>query len=238
MPGYIPQTPYVQACTDVSHIDLLKGYEFARREYNWLERDALEDRPIDVLFIGTSLPRRNQTLSRLQGISDAHRFICVCPPEQAPMTARSHQTASTEISCALGQRAKIVLNIHRDWLGYFEWGRMVLHGFWQGACVVSDPCLEHPIFKPGEHYLEESTRHLGELLRWLLETQDGRQALNRVRIAGHRTAVTLGSMRVALEPALQAFVTLLSRAASVSHERVDSSQEGTRTMEGSAPIAA
>jgi hypothetical protein len=210
MPGYVPQAVYSQPCRDVSNIELLKGYEFGCDEYNWRDRDLLEDRPIDLLFIGTSLPRRDRALHRLLGIADAHRFICVTTPEQAPKTAHNHRTTSTEINCALGQRAKIVLNIHRDWLGYFEWSRMVLQGFWQGACVVSDPCLSHPIFKPGIHYLEESTRHIGELIRWLLETRDGQEELNRIRSAGHRTAATLGSMRVALEPALEAFVALLS----------------------------
>ena len=43
---------------------------------------------------------------------------------------------------------------------------MVLQGFWQGACVVSDPGLPNPIFEPGVHYFEESLRNIGELLRW------------------------------------------------------------------------
>ena len=214
MPGHLPHAPYSQACEDVSDIELVKGYDFARRRYNWLERNALEDRPINVLFVGTQLRRRNQILLRLQAIADAHRFVCATTPEQPPMTARNHRATSTEINCALGQRAKIVLNIHRDWLGYFEWSRMVLQGFWQGACVVSDPCLAHPIFKAGTHYLEESTRHIGELVRWLLETREGQEELDKVRLAGHRTATTLGSMRVALEPALEGFVALLSAPAS------------------------
>jgi len=164
---------------------------------------------------------------------DTHRFICVTTPEQAPKTARNHRTTSTEINCALGQRAKIVLNIHRDWLGYFEWSRMVLQGFWQGACVVSDPCLSHPIFKPGTHYLEESTRHISELIRWLLETREGQEELNRIRSAGHRTATTLGSMRVALKPALEAFVALLSVGFHPSNETLVSLPGGLASAKAS-----
>ena len=110
---------------------------------------------------------------------DQHRFICVYTRQQGPLTARDHRSTSTGINCALGQRSKIVLNIHPDWLGYFEWSRMVLQGFWQGACVVTDPSFDHPLYQPGIHYLEENPRHMGELVRWLLETPDGSRKARR-----------------------------------------------------------
>ena len=117
------------------------------------------------------------------------------------MPARSHS--------AIAQRAKIVLNIHRDWIGYFEWPRMVMGGFWQGACVVSDPGLFNPIFDAGTHYLEASLRHIGELLAWLLETEEGREKLDRTRRAGYHRASNVGSMQVALAPVLEAFAAQL-----------------------------
>jgi hypothetical protein len=103
-----------------------------------------------------------------------------------PFTVQS--AAASECGWALGQRAKIVLNIHRDWLGYFEWSRMVLQGFWQGACVVSDPGLPNPLFEPNVHYFEENLRNIGELLRWLLESAEGRDKLDRTRRAGYERA--------------------------------------------------
>ena len=123
----------------------------------------------------------------------------------APLTAENHSATSTEIVCGLAQRAKIVLNFHRDWVGYFEWSRVVQQGIWQGACVVSDPCMPSPIFDAGTHYLEESLRHIGELARWLLETKEGQETLETTRMAGYRRAKELGSMRVALAPVLDAF---------------------------------
>ena len=125
------------------------------------------------------------------------------------MATSRQRTTSTDINCALGQRAKIVLNIHRDWLGYFEWSRMVLQGFWQGACVVSDPGLLNPLFEPDVHYFEENLRRMGELVRWLLESEEGRDKLDRTRRAGYERARTLGSMPVALAPVLEAFAGLL-----------------------------
>lgn len=137
-------------------------------------------------------------------------ICCVYTPQEAPLREQSYCSTSTGINCALAQRAKIVLNIHRDWLGYFEWSRMVMQGFWQGACVVSDPSLPSPIFEPGIHYLEENVRQIGELIRWLLETQEGREKLNTTRMAGYHRARGLGSMRVALAPVLNAFREVLA----------------------------
>jgi hypothetical protein len=209
MPGHLPGARYAQPCLDISEIELTKGYRFARQTFNWLERDRLEDRPIDLLFVGTAAPRRDTALSRLQDLADTHRFLCVCTRQDAPLLSPDYRTTSTDINCALGQRAKIVLNIHRDWIGYFEWSRMVLQGFWQGACVVSDPGLPDPVFEPGVHYFEENLRNIGELVRWLLETDEGRDKLDRTRRAGYERARTLGSMRVALAPVLDAFAGLL-----------------------------
>ena len=209
MPGYLPEAPSVQPCIDVSDIELVRGYSFAYQAYNWLERNVLADRPIDILFIGGDSPRRDETLARLRHLSDKHRFVCVYRQPRAPLTRQDHRETSTAINNALAQRSKIVLNIHRDWLGYFEYTRIVAHGFWQGACIVSDPGLPHPIFDPGVHYLEESTRHLGELLEWLLDTDDGRRKLDATRMAAYEQARGLGSMRIALIPVLAALRQLL-----------------------------
>jgi hypothetical protein len=75
--------------------------------------------------------------------------------------------------------------------------------------VVSDPGLPNPVFEPGVHYFEENLRNIGELLRWLLETDEGRDKLDRTRRAGYERARALGSMRVALAPVLDAFAGLL-----------------------------
>jgi len=205
MPGYLPDTPYTKPCIDISDIELMRGYAFAREPFDWQQRHSLEDRPIDILFIGSSAPRRDTTLARLASLTDRYRFVCVYTHQDAPLTPRTYRSTSTAINCALAQRSKIVLNIHRDWLGYFEWSRMVLQGFWQGACVVSDPSLPNPLFQPGIHYLEENCRHLGELIRWLLSSDDGRRKLSEIEHAGFKQASSLGRMAVTLAPALSAF---------------------------------
>lgn len=210
MPGYLPSLTAAQPIEDVSDVDLVRGYSFARERHNWLENDSLDTRPIDILFIGAGSPRRDKTLARLLDLTDEFRFLCVYRQLSKPLTARQETTTSARINRALGQRAKIVLNIYRDWVGYFDFSRAVQYGFWQGAAVVTDPSLPHPIFQPNVHFLQESTRHMGELIRWLLETADGRRKLDETRLAAFSRSTGLGNMNVSLAPVLAAFKTLLS----------------------------
>lgn len=211
MPGHLPTSPFALPCEDVSDIALVQGYGFARQRFDWTRQDVLADRPIDILFVGAHTPRRDKAIDALLELADDYRFLCVYKQTSAPLTARNQRASSGRINCALAQRAKIVLNVYRDWLGYFDWSRMVQQGFWQGACVVSDPGLPNPIYQPGVHFQEESVRHLGELIRWLLGTPDGRAALDTTRRAGFARAQTLGSMQVALAPVLDAFRQVLER---------------------------
>jgi hypothetical protein len=213
MPGYIDHTPYTVSCSDISDIGLVSGYGFAAEPYDWKKRDDLDDRPIDVLFVGARPPHRDEALARLGNLGNDYRFVCVYRAATRPFTASEPNGAASERNWVLSQRSKIVLNLHRDWIGYFEWSRIVLRGIWQGACVVSDRGLANPVFESGVHYLEESQRHLPELIRWLLSTEDGRRRMDAIRRAGYQRAKTWGSMRVALVPVLDAFETLLGLSA-------------------------
>jgi hypothetical protein len=210
MPGYLPSSTFAQPIEDVSNMPIAKGYPFARQRYNWQTKDALEDRPIDVLFIGASSPRRDKVLESLLDLADDYRFLCIYKKPDAPLTTTNQRASSGRINCALAQRSKVVVNVYRDWLGYFDWSRIVQQGVWQGACVVSDPGLPHPVYRPGEHFQQESTRHMAELIRWLLGTADGRQRLDTTRRAGFAQARTNGSMQAALAPVLTAFKQLLT----------------------------
>ncbi len=209
MPPYLARCPYTRSQVDVSHIEVMRGYEFSHATFDWTEYDDIMSRPIDILFIASSSPRRDGAIERLRELSDKHRFVCVYTHQRSPLVAGNNLTTSTEINCALAQRSKIILNVHRDWLGYFEWSRMMLQGFWQGSCVASDPCLPHPLFQAGEHFLEESTRHMPELLRWLLETPEGHTKMNDISVAAHNQARSSGVRAAMLLPMLSSLKALL-----------------------------
>ena len=183
-------------------LSLFVGINSSRDKFDWTKHIGLSDRPIDVLFVGTGCERRLKAIESLRGLTDKYRFLCVYTQQTSPLKGGNYRTTSPEINCALAQRSKIVLNLHRDWIGYFEWSRMVMQGFWQGACVVSDPGLPDPVFTSGVHFLEENIRHLPELLHRLLGTPDGQKKMNEIAVAGHRQAVGSGARAAMLLPML------------------------------------
>jgi hypothetical protein len=205
-PPYLPACPYTTPQPDASNIEHLRGYDFSRRPFDWQQNPGLAERPIDILFVGTGCERRLKAIESLRDLTDTHRFLCIYTHQNSPLSDANHHTRSIGIRNlgALAQRTKIVLNIHRDWIGYFEWPRMVMHGLWHGACVVSDPCFPDPTFASGVHFLEESTRHLPELLRWLLGAPDGQRKMNEVAASGYRRAASDQARAAMLVPMLTA----------------------------------
>jgi hypothetical protein len=214
MPPYLEDCSYTRSQPDVSEVELVRGYEFSKSRFDWRKHQGLSDRPIDIIFIGSESERRVKAIERLRELTDKYRFVCVYTHQDRPLTTGNYRTTSPEINCALSQRSKIVLNIHRDWIGYFEWSRMVMQGFWQGACVVSDPSLPDPVFSPDRHFLEENFRHLPELIRWLLGTAEGRAKMDEVGAAGYDHARSPAARAVMLVPMLNSLRDLvaLSRA--------------------------
>jgi hypothetical protein len=217
MPPYLPACPYTTPELDASQIDHLRGYDFSRRPFDWTQHPGLAERPIDMLFIGTGSERRLRAIESLRELTDKYRFLCIYTHQTSPLNETSDQTRNIGLRNprALAQRSKIVLNVHRDWIGYFEWPRMVMQGFWQGACVVSDPCFPDPFFISGTHFLEEATRHLPELLHWLLGTPDGQSKMNEIAAAGHCRAISHEARTAMLAPMLTALHEVAGGAARI-----------------------
>lgn len=139
-------------------------------------------RPIDVSFFGTSSPRRDQFFARNAAFfAEYETFNYSRRPGRGPIKSEGEDGTLTRLAGHVAGHSKISLNIHQEELGYFEWHRMVRLGMGAGSLVVSDPCLPHPSFIAGEHYLQESLRHMPNLLEWLLTTEDGAREAERVR---------------------------------------------------------
>ena len=74
-----------------------------------------------------------------------------------------------------------------------------------GSVVVSEPCLPHPLFKPGEHFFEEAGRHMPDLIEWMIHTPDGRARAEQVRRAA-RDLIWNEALRRAHRTQLQRFI--------------------------------
>jgi hypothetical protein len=139
------------------------------------------ERPVQVAFFGAVTQHREDILARHAAFLAEHRCFIYCRRAQRPINTASEEALLERIARHVGGHAAITLNLHRDSLGYFEWHRIVRLGMAVGSVVVSEPCLRHPIFRPGVHYFEETGRHMPNLIAWLLHSEDGRRAAQLVQ---------------------------------------------------------
>jgi hypothetical protein len=165
------------------------GLSFTGARGSAVEGAVRDPRPIDILFTGVLTRRRAVFFSKHAAFFASKRCFFSLPTPHAPLRSGVPSALPTAEATALSQRAKILLNIHRDRRPYFEWHRVVIRGFWQKAVVVSEPAALPPGFEAGVHLFEAELDHIPELLRWLLETAEGRARAQRVREAAYRTLV-------------------------------------------------
>ncbi len=181
--GYVEGHPLFDEPVALPDLPALESLADDVRQHRGGPEDEWHERPLDLLFIGALSPRRERLLGRLAPHLAAYRSFLHVPRPTAPFVVG--KTASLDTSAALGlaQRSRVVLNIHQDEAAYFEWHRIVLHGIWQGAVVLSEPSFRVPGLVPGEHYLECDSEEMVELLTWLLETDEGRRRAEEIRRA-------------------------------------------------------
>ena len=181
----------------------------------------LGDRPIDLHFIGTLNPRREKFIAQnARWLCKHHSFLHI-PPMGVPLLKGQDQALDTETVIGLSRRSKILLNIHRDDLPYFEWHRMIFHGLWQNTLVVTEPCHDIPGLVAGEHFVACDLENMRDQLDWLLRSSVGRKFAEQVRSAGHKAFKTQFDGARIMANAAQIAHTALSK--SRSNQRVAAS---------------
>ena len=139
------------------------------------------ERPIDISFFGgTSSHREAFFVRNAQFLAEYECFLYYRRFE-GPHTNSARDGILSRLGGHVTAHSKITLNIHRDDYGFFEWHRIVKLAMAGGSVVASEPCLPHPLFKPGIHFFEETGRHMPDLLDWLLKSEDGRRQAEKVR---------------------------------------------------------
>jgi hypothetical protein len=194
-PGYSPSfAPFASQRLDASS-PVFAALPPAARAVD-VNSSRLADRPLDVLFLGTHSPRRDKFLAGYaKTFAELNAFIYYSKAWR-PLTAKANPMAASQVTAALLQRAKILLNLHRDEYTYFEWWRL-MQAFWHKTVVVTEACFPHRIFKPGVHYFEEAPRHMHHLIAWLARTPDGQAKANEMRERAHRDLIAHANARTA-----------------------------------------
>jgi hypothetical protein len=131
------------------------------------------NREIDIAFFGTESEHREKFFSKNAWFFAQFDAFLYYRKVESPLAPKGAHAALARLAGHVNAHSRIALNIHRDPNGFFEWHRIAKLGVGSGAVVVSEPCDPHPLFKPGIHYLEESGRHILNVIEWLLHTPDG-----------------------------------------------------------------
>jgi hypothetical protein len=137
-------------------------------------------RPVDVMHLGTEAPRRLHALSLYAARFSSHDVRLFLPRvERTPHEKADFLTGASKWN-ALAQ-TKILVNIHRQPLAYFEWVR-VLEAICNGCVVVSEGSRGGGPLVAGEHYVAGRISSLGVLADELLNDPT---ALESIRSAAY-----------------------------------------------------
>jgi len=185
--GYLPNYAPFTAAETLPNLLALRSLSAAVSQRLPELEAPLQDRPLDIHFIGTLNPRREDFFARSAQWLSQYRCFLHIPPMGVPLIKGQDQALDTEAVIGLSRRSKILLNIHRDELPYFEWHRIMFHGLWQNTLVVTEPCHDVPGLVAGEHFVACSLAEMPAKIEWLLRDPVGQAAAERIRQAGHRT---------------------------------------------------
>lgn len=148
---------------------------------------SLVRRPIDVLFVGTLTGRRKEFFAKAAPVLSNYLCYLHVPDASGPRIPGANTYMDTATVIGLGQRSKIVLNIHQGEDKYFEWHRIVMHGIWQKAFVISEPSSAAPPFQPGVDFVEASLEEIPEKINYYLSSPEGQKEAQKIATRGFQT---------------------------------------------------
>ena len=201
-PGYTARYPAFGPQQKVDEFSAFAGLGRHVRDFD-VNSPRLAARPIDLLFLGTSTSRREKLLAGYAPKFAGLNSFIYCLKTNKPIEQGSNPMAAPEVTAALLQRSRILLNLHRDEYTFFEWWR-VMQAFWQKTLVVSEPSFPHPVFRAGVHYLEEAPRHIPHLVEWLLRSPEGQAKAEEVRARAFQDFCSRATARMAALTLLEA----------------------------------
>jgi hypothetical protein len=143
--------------------------------------DAHASRPVDVALLAGATPRRLAAVARCAGQLARRRTELHLPEALVPHSADSELFISGARKWELLAGSRLMLNVHRGELGYFEWQRAV-EAIANGCVLLSEHSLGFEPLVPGEHFISVSFDSLDVALEGLL---DDEPRLARMRAAAY-----------------------------------------------------
>ncbi len=168
------------------------------------------ERDIDIVFMGTTTPRRQAVLAANATPLTRHRCRILLAPERPKPHARDDYLVDDQ-KRALLSRSSVMLNIHRSDLRYFEWVR-ALEAICAGTVMVSELSDGQEPLVPGRHMGMGHAEDLGHLASWLLHEPE--------RLAAIRSeAYEFVRSELPMRPAVERLLAIAERVSRPSRPR-------------------
>jgi hypothetical protein len=135
------------------------------------------ERPVDVAFLAGATPRRLTAVGRCARHLAGRRTELHLPEALVPHQAGSELFLSGVRKWDLLGASKLLMNVHRGELGYFEWQRAI-EAMANGCVLLSEHSLGFEPLIPGEHFVSVSYDSLDVALEALMD-DEGRLAQMR-----------------------------------------------------------
>lgn len=167
----------------------------------WDHAHGMHDsqRPVELTFLAGVTPRRLNALARCARHLAGRRTELHLPEARVPHQAGSEFFLSGERKWDLLSRSKLLMNVHRSELGYFEWQRAI-EAMINGCVLLSEHSLGFDPLVPGEHFVSVSFDSLDVALEGLIDDED---RLRRMRASAfeflHDELPLSGSIEVLAE---------------------------------------
>jgi GT2 family glycosyltransferase len=177
---------------DAHHLAL--GYHDSFDRWHGDER---RERPIDVVFLGSLTPRREAVLASLAPALQSLRCRFVCFEANRPARAGDPGFLTGAAKHELLASAKVLLNVHRNDVPYFESVR-ALEAVANGAVLVTEPSLDLAPLRAVDHVVTAPLDTLAATVHALVTDPDWLGEVRRDAYAhlrdGHRLADNLAAV--------------------------------------------
>lgn len=161
-----------------------------------------QSRPIDVFFIGHASQRRQEFFAKYAEVFSKYHCYFHMNTLGEPVVPGKTTFMDTPTVIGLEQRSKIILNIHHGDDIYFEWHRIVMHGIWQKALVISEPCSPAPPFQPNKDFVMVALDEIPQKVEFFLTDERGIQEAQAIREHAFKTLTEECRMDIVLRSLL------------------------------------
>jgi hypothetical protein len=129
------------------------------------------ERPVELAVLAGVTPRRLSAVARCAGHLAGRRTELHLPEALVPHRAGSEVFLSGARKWQMLSRTKLLMNVHRSELGYFEWQRGI-EAMINGCVLLSEHSLGFEPLVPGEHFVSVSFESLDTAVEGLIDDEE------------------------------------------------------------------